>query len=305
MRDVIIIGGGPAGLTAALYSARAGLDTVIIEKAFAGGQMATTYSVENYPGFVEGINGAELAMKMEAHARQFGAEIMNETVKQVMPEGMIKTVKTENTVYQAKTVILAMGAYPNELGFEKEKMLRGRGVSYCATCDGAFYKDKTVAVVGGGNVAAEDALFLSRFCSKVYVIHRRESLRATGVIQEQMKKNNKIEFYWNTVVEDILGESQVTGLKLSNVKTHETREISVNGVFIAIGTSPDTELVKDKIEMNSAGYIITDDNMQTNLFGVYAAGDVREKLLKQIVTAVSDGAVAAYMAEKYITEFKW
>lgn len=305
MRDVIIIGGGPAGLTAALYSARAGLDTVVIEKAFAGGQMATTYSVENYPGFVEGINGAELAMKMEAHARQFGAEIMNETVKQIMPEGMIKTVKTENTVYQAKAVILAMGAYPNELGFEKEKMLRGRGVSYCATCDGAFYKDKTVAVVGGGNVAAEDALFLSRFCSKVYVIHRRESLRATDVIQGKMKKNNKIEFYWNTVVEDILGESQVTGLKLSNVKTHEKREISVNGVFIAIGTSPDTELVKDKIEMNSAGYIITDDNMQTNLFGVYAAGDVREKLLKQIVTAVSDGAVAAYMAEKYITEFKW
>lgn len=305
MHDVVIIGGGPAGLTAALYAARARLDIVLIEKAFFGGQMATTYLVENYPGFAESISGIDLAVKMESQAKRFGARFINEAVEDISLDGIIKTVRTEKAVYQAKTVILAMGAYPRELGLEKERALRGQGVSYCATCDGAFYRDKVVAVVGGGDTAAEDALFLTKFSSKVYMIHRRESLRATKILQDALQDNPKVEFCWNSTVEDIIGESEVTGLRLKNVKTGETKEIAVDGVFIAIGTTPNSGIVKDKVELNEAGYIITDENMQTNIFGVYAAGDIREKALRQVVTSVSDGAVAAYMAEKYIAENKW
>lgn len=305
MHDLIIAGGGPAGLTAALYAARAGLDTVIIERAFSGGQMATTYLVENYPGFAEPVSGIDLAMKMESQAKRFGARFINETVEDITLDGIIKAVRTEKAIYQAKTVILAMGAYPKELGLEKERALRGQGVSYCATCDGAFYRDKVVAVIGGGNTAAEDALFLTKFSSKVYVVHRRESLRATKILQDALQDNQKVEFCWNSTVEDIIGESEVTGLRLKDVKTGETKEIAVDGVFVAIGTVPNSGIVKDKVELNEAGYIITDENMQTNIFGVYAAGDIREKALRQVVTSVSDGAVAAYMAERYIAENRW
>ncbi|WP_094550715.1 thioredoxin-disulfide reductase [Petroclostridium xylanilyticum] len=305
MYDIIIIGGGAAGLTAGLYAGRGGLKALIIEKMFVGGQAATTYEVDNYPGFSERISGPDLMMKMEAHAKKFGTEIVYEDVIEVDVEGIKKTVKTNKNTYQAKALILAMGANPKELGLEKERKFRGAGVSYCATCDGAFYRDKVVAVVGGGDTAVEDALFLSRFCPKVYLIHRRDSLRAVKVLQDAAMANDKIEFIWNTTIEKILGEESVEGITIKNVKTNEVKDLNVDGLFIAIGVVPNSDLVKGKVETNEAGYIITDENMQTNKFGVFAAGDIREKILRQIVTAAADGAIATYAAERYINENRW
>lgn len=305
MYDVIIIGGGPAGFSSALYASRGKLNTLLIEREFSGGQMATTNEMENYPGFEDPISGPDLARRMENQAKRFGTKVVNEGVIDVELNQIIKTVKTRESIYQSKTVILCMGAYPRELGVPNEKELRGSGVSFCATCDGAFFKGMEVAVVGGGNTAAQDALFLTRFCNRVLLIHRRDNLKATKVIQDAVLSNKKIELIWNSTVKEIIGGSKVTGIRIKNVKTGEEKQVAINGVFVAIGNIPNTGLVKSKIETNEAGYIITDDNMQTNIFGVYAAGDIREKPLRQVITAASDGAVAAYMAEIYIRENSW
>ena len=302
MYDIIIVGAGAGGLTAGLYAGRGGLKTLIIEKMFSGGQAATTYEVDNYPGFDETIGGPDLMMKMEKHCKKFGAEIIYEDVVEIDVDHSIKKVKTNKNTYESKTIILAMGANPKELGLEKEREFRGTGVSYCATCDGAFYRDKNVAVIGGGDTAVEDALFLSKFCPKVYIIHRRDELRAVKVLQDAVFANDKIEIVWDSTVEKILGDHNVEGITVKNIKSGEIRDLSIEGLFIAIGVTPNSEMVKNKVEVNKNGYIITDDAMQTNKPGVYAVGDIREKYLRQIVTAAADGAIAAYAAERYIHE---
>lgn len=305
MYDVIIIGGGPAGFTAALYSARAKLNTLLIEKKFSGGQMATTGMMENYPGFEEPISGPELANRMENQAKRFGVKVVNEDVIDLALNTVVKTIKTKSNLYQAKAVILCMGAYPKELGLPGEGKYKNAGVSYCATCDGAFFQDRCVAVIGGGDTAAEDALYLSRFCSKVYVIHRRDSMRATKILQDALFNCKNVEFIWDAEVDDIYGKFDLEGLKVRNLKTGEIDDLKVDGIFIAVGNVPNTELVKGKIELNKTGYIVTDENMQTNMFGVFAAGDIREKPLRQVITAAADGATAAYIAEHYINENRW
>ncbi len=300
MHDVIIIGGGPAGYTAALYSARAGLDALVLEKMTPGGQMASTLSMENYPGFEEPIGGPDLALKMEKQARKFGAVVTFDTVVDLSLEGDIKIVKSEKNTYRSKTVILCMGASPKKLGLPKEDLLRGSGVSYCAVCDGALFKGHTVAVVGGGDTAAEDALYLSRFCPKVYLIHRRDRLRASKILQKELLNNKKVEFIWDSVVDELQGQFGVEGITVRNIKTGSTRTLDVSGLFVAIGLTPSTDLVKVKVTLDPDGYIVTDEKMQTNIPGVYAAGDIRSKILRQVITAASDGAVAAYSAEHYI-----
>lgn len=301
MHDVVIIGGGPAGYTAALYSARAGLDTLVLEKLAAGGQMASAYSMENYPGFEEPINGSDLALKMERQARRFGAVVMFDNVTELMLDEEVKIVKTENNSHQCKAVILCMGASPKTLGLPREDYFIGSGVSYCAVCDGALFKGRTVAVAGGGDTAAEDALYLSRFCPRVYLIHRRDKLRASRSLQKELYSSNKIEIIWNSVIEEIIGRYGVEGLRIRDLKTDESKELSAEGLFVAIGTTPNTSLVEGKVKLDDAGYIITDDKMQTNIPGVYAAGDIRSKYLRQVITAAADGAIAAYSAEHFIT----
>lgn len=300
MYDIIIIGGGPAGYTAAMYSARARLKTLVIEKMFSGGQMATTDFMENYPGFDEPIGGVELGLKMENQARKFGAEILNEEVTEILTEEKIKTVKTTLNIYQCKALILCMGASPKMLGLDKEEKLRGFGVSYCAVCDAAFYKNKVTAVVGGGDTAAEEALYLTKYSTKVYLIHRRDELRATRLLQEELFKNEKIEFLWDSEVVELIGDNKIEGIKVRNNKSEEYTTLEIQGLFIAIGLIPNNDLVKDKVKLSKYGYILTDENMQTNIQGVFAAGDVCEKPLRQVITAASDGAIAAYSAEKYI-----
>jgi thioredoxin reductase (NADPH) len=302
MNDVIIIGGGPAGYAAALYSARAQLDTLVIEKMFSGGQMATTDVMENYPGFEEPIGGSDLALKMEKQARKFGTVVLNDEVLELKLDSDIKVIKTKKETYECKAIILCMGASPKMLGLQNEDRFRGSGVSYCAVCDGAFFKGKTVAVVGGGDTAAEDALYLARFCPKIYIIHRKDKMRATKLLQNELFCNKKIEFYWNSVVEELLGKFGVEGLRIKNLKTNESSTVNVDGLFVAIGLNPNTSLVSGKIALNEAGYIITDEKMQTNVPGVFAAGDIREKYLRQVITAAADGASAAYTAEHYINE---
>jgi len=307
MFDVIIIGGGPAGIAAALYSARAKLKTLVLEKAYIGGQMATTTEVENYPGF-ESVGGSEMAEKMMNQARKFGALVHREEVVEMVLDTPVKKVVTSKNAYEAHTAILCMGASPRELGLPKEKELIGSGISYCATCDGAFFKEATVAVVGGGDTAAEDVLYLARFCNRIYLIHRRDTLRATKIIADLVLSHPKVVPVWDSVVEEIIGELNVEGVRVRNVKTGESKTFEVNGVFVAIGNVPNTELVQGKVLLAQGGYIRTDEAMrvwdpsQNILKGVFAAGDVREKILRQVVTAVSDGAAAAYSAEKYITE---
>ncbi len=305
MYDVIIIGGGPAGYSAALYSSRAKFDTLVIEKMFSGGQMATTDIVENYPGFEEPIGGSDLALRMEKQARKFGTVVLNDEVLELELDSKIKVVKTRKNTYECKTLILCMGAYPKMLGLDKEEAFRGAGVSYCAVCDGAFYKGKTVAVVGGGDTAAEDALYLARFCPKVYIIHRRDNLKATKILQDELCCNKKIEFIWDSVVDEILGQDGVEGLKIRNLKTDEASQLAVDGLFIAIGLNPNNSLINGKLQQNKDGYIVTDDKMQTSIPGVFAAGDIRQKFLRQVITAAADGATASYSAELYITENKW
>lgn len=299
--DVIIVGGGPAGYTAALYSSRANLKTLLIERFFSGGQMATTEIMENYPGFSEPINGLDLAMQMEAQAKRFGAEVVFDEVTDVELEGEIKTVTTAySSSFQGKTVILSMGASPRALGVKGEGTFKGRGVSYCATCDGALYKDMEVAIIGGGDTAVEDANYLARMCKKVYIIHRRDKLRATKVLQDKVFNNPKVEIIWDSVIDGILGNDTVEKLIVKNVKTDNLTTLDIEGVFVAIGSTPNAKLITDKVKMSDYGYILTDEYMRTNIPGVFACGDIREKPLRQVVTAASDGAIAAFFAEKHI-----
>ena len=298
--DVIIVGGGPAGFTAALYSARANLKTLLFERMFSGGQMATTEVMENYPGFENAINGMELAMKMENQAKKFGAEVIYDEVIEMELREKIKTVKTRQTVYSTKSVILAMGGSSRRLGIDQENRLMGRGVSYCATCDGSFYRDMTVAVIGGGDTAVEDAIYLSRMCKKVYLVHRRDSLRAVKSLQQEVFHNPKVEIIWDSVVEDIEGTEAVEALKIRNVKTEETSTVKIEGVFIAIGMNPNTKLVEGVVDLSESKHILTDENMNTNIPRVMACGDIREKNLRQVVTAAADGAIAAYSAERQV-----
>lgn len=298
--DVIIIGGGPGGYCAALYAARANLSTLVIEKFAPGGQMATTEIVENYPGFVDGINGFELGMQMKKGAERFGVKTKLSEVKSVELDKNPKVVHTAKDTFEAKTVILALGAFPRELGLENEGILRGRGVSYCATCDGMFYRDKTVVIVGGGNTAVADAIFLAKICKKVYLVHRRDELRASKTYMESLEKTENIEFLWSSEVVEILADEFVTGVKVKSRKDESIREIACDGIFVAIGNIPNTDLIKGQVELDEAGYVLADETTKTNIPGVFAVGDMRQKPLRQIVTAVSDGAVASKYAEEYI-----
>ncbi len=304
MYDIIIIGGGPAGLTAGLYTSRARLKSLLIEKGFTGGQVMTTEWIENYPGFEDGISGAELSQKMEKQATKFGLEIMQGSVTSAVMNGKTKKVILEDgTEYEAKSIILATGSNPRPLKINGEEEFRGRGVSYCATCDGAFFRESELAVIGGGDSAVEEGIFLTKFAKKVYIVHRRDELRATKVVQERAFENPKIEMVWDSVPEEIVGDATgVTTLKIKNVKTDEISELNVQGVFIYIGYNPNIDPVKDIISVNDSDYVVADENMATSGNGIFVAGDVRAKPLKQIATAVGDGATAAISAEKYIEE---
>ena len=299
--DVIVIGGGPGGYTAALYAARANLSVAILEKLSPGGQMGTTDVIDNYPGFPQGVNGFELAMQMKEGAERFGAQTQLAEVTQVELAGQVKTVHTSGGDYQARTVVLATGAHPRELGLPGERELRGRGVSYCATCDGMFYRGKTVVVVGGGNTAVSDVLYLSRLCEKVYLVHRRDTLRASKVYLDPLQKAENVEFVWDSEVKQLLRDQAVTGVRVRNKKTGEERDIPCAGVFVAVGYLPNTQLYRGQVELDEAGYVLADETTQTNLPGVFAVGDLRKKPLRQVVTAASDGAVAAHFIEEYFS----
>lgn len=300
--DMIIIGGGPGGYTAALYGARAGLDTIVLEKLSAGGQMALTSQIDNYPGFEDGIDGFTLGEKMQAGAERFGAKTAYAEVSSVDLNSVPKVIKTSEGTFYGHTVVFATGASPRELGIAGEKEMIGRGVNYCAACDGMFYKGKTVVVVGGGNSAVADALQLSRICEKVILVHRRDSLRATKIYHEPLIKNQNIEFRWNSTVTEFLSDGKLTGIKIKDVNSGEESTIDCDGIFISVGRKPATELVKEQLHLDASGYIIADESTKTNIPGVYAIGDVRTKKLRQIVTAVADGAIAAHEAEEYLAE---
>ena len=296
--DVAVIGGGPGGYTAALYCARSGYSVIVLEKLSPGGQMATTGQVDNYPGFDEGIDGFELGEKMQKGAERFGVETAFVNVTEVKLDGDVKIITTSKGEIEARAVVLATGASPRELGLAEEKMLRGRGVAYCATCDGMMYKGKTVVVVGGGNSAAADALYLSKICKKVYLVHRWDSLRASRIYLEPLK-NSGIEFVWNSRVTEILHDKKVSGVMVTN-NDGSVKEIACDGVFAAIGRVPDTGLFEGQVEMDKQGYLIADETTRTNLPGVFAVGDARTKPLRQIVTAAADGAVASHYIEEYL-----
>jgi len=303
-REVIIIGSGPAGLTAAIYTARANLKPLVFEGLKAGGQLMITTEVENYPGFSEGINGPELIEELRGQAERFGAELEAEDVTKVELSGDKKIIWVDDDAYEAETVIIATGATANLLGLENESRLMGRGVSACATCDGFFFKDKIIAVIGGGDSAMEEATFLTRFASKVYLIHRRDQFRASKIMIQKAEENPKIEFIMDTVPEDILGDEKVTGLKLKNKKTGEISELDVSGVFMAIGHTPSTELFKGILDIDEKGYIITAENKNqltaTNIPGVFACGDVQDSNYRQAITAAGSGCMAALDAERYL-----
>lgn len=298
--DIIIVGAGPAGLTAALYSARSKLKTLYIEKLSTGGQAATTDEIENYPGFPQGITGPELSVKMEEQAKRFGAERLAAKVQEMKVVGDERIIITNKGEFSAKVVIIAAGAAPKLLGCPGELKLRARGVSYCATCDAAFYEGAKVMVVGGGDSAVEEANYLTKFADKVTLVHRRNSLRATKVVQDRALANPKLEILWNTTVDSIEGDDIVEKVVLKDVPTGAKREMAIDGVFIYVGLEPNTDWLDGQVETDEHGYIKTDENMRTNLPGVYGIGDVRTKLLRQVVTAAADGAIAAFHAEKYI-----
>lgn len=298
--DVIIIGGGPAGMSAAIYSSRARLKTLIIEKAGCGGQIAITDHLENYPGFETGINGFELAVKMQTQATTFGSEITYGEVLSVEVEGNIKKVVLQDKVFETKTIIIASGAAFKKLNVPGEEEFIGKGVSYCATCDGPFFRNKEIAVVGGGDSALQEALYLTKFASKVNLIHRRNEFRAAKILQEKVLANEKIIVILDSVVEEICGTQMLDSLKVKNVKTGSVINLAVNGVFLFVGWQPNTKFLENsKINLDS-GYIVTDENMRTNIDGVFACGDVRKKQLRQVVTAASDGAISAISAQHYI-----
>ena len=300
MYDTVIIGGGPAGYTAALYAARGGLDTVLIERMSAGGQMALTGDIDNYPGFEEGIDGFTLGMKMQQGAERFGAKTEYAEVTSVDFSKPVKRIETTSGTFLSRTVIIAAGANPRELGIADEQALIGKGVHYCAHCDGRFYKGKTVAVIGGGNSAAADAMYLSRLAEKVYVIHRRDALRAERVYHEPLMKAENVEFVWDSRVSEFITDTRVKGIKVKNVKTEKETEVFCDGVFVSIGRKPATDFLKGSIELDENGYIVADESTRTSAEGVFAAGDIRTKALRQVVTAAADGAVAAHYAEEYI-----
>ena len=298
--DMVIVGGGPGGYTAALYAARAGLDTLVLEKLSAGGQMALTHQIDNYPGFEDGVDGFSLGENMQRQAERFGAKSEYAEVTRLDLAASPKVLETSEGVFYGKTVVLAPGAVPRELGVAQEAELTGRGVAYCAACDGMFYKGLTVAVVGGGNSAAADALLLSRIAKKVILVHRRDTLRATKIYHQPLLDKENVEFRWNSTVTELLYGGKLTGVRLKNVLTGEESTLDCDGVFISIGRKPVTGLVKGQLELDPGGYIIADETTRTSIPGVYAVGDVRAKPLRQVVTAVADGAVAVHMAEEYL-----
>jgi len=300
--DMIIIGGGPGGYTAALYAARAGLDVLLLERLAAGGQMALTHQIDNYPGFEDGIDGFLLADKMKKQAERFGAKSKYAEVLRVDLNAQPRAVETAKETYYGKTVVLASGANPRELGVAKEKELVGRGVAYCASCDGMFYRGKTVVVVGGGNTAAADALHLSRIAKKVILVHRRDTLRATKVYHEPLMKAENVEFRWNSTVTELLHEEMITGFRLRDVNTGEESTVSCDGVFISVGRRPATEFLGNQIALDAGGYIVAGEDTKTGIPGVYAVGDIRTKEVRQVVTAVADGAVAVHAAEEFLAE---
>ena len=299
--DMIVVGGGPGGYTAALYAARSGLDVLVLEKLSAGGQMALTETIENYPGFAEGVGGFELAEIMQRQAERFGAKSEYAEVEKMELSASPKVLYTSAGTFYAKTVVLATGANPRKLGVAGEDELVGRGVAYCASCDGMFYKDKTVVVVGGGNTAAEDALILSRIAKKVILVHRRDTLRATKVYHQPLMQTGNVEFRWNSVITELLHDEKLTGVRLENVNTGEQELLPCDGVFVSVGRVPVTELVQGQLELDAGGYVVADETTATSIPGVYAVGDVRTKQLRQVVTAVADGAVAVHQAEQYLT----
>lgn len=298
--DMIIIGGGPAGYTAALYGARAGLSTLVMEKMAVGGQMALTDKIDNYPGFEDGIEGLSLGEKMKNEAERSGARTVFATVLSADLKSDPKVIKTSDDIFYGRTVVIATGAEPRELGVAMEKELVGRGVSYCATCDGMFFKGKTVVVVGGGNTAAADILLLSRVASKVFVVHRRDTMRASKTYHETLMKAENVEFCWDSQVTGILSDDKVTGVRIKNINTGDERKLSCDGIFVAIGRKPASELAAGQLDLDERGYVITDESTKTNIPGVFAAGDVRTKVLRQVITAASDGAMAAHYAEEYL-----
>ena len=300
VHDMVIVGGGPGGYTAALYAARAGLDVVLLEKMSAGGQMALTHQIDNYPGFEDGVDGFELGDKMKRQAERFGAKTENAEVQRVDLEASPKVVASSAGTFYGRTVVFATGANPRKLGLPEEDALLGRGVAYCAACDGMFYKGKTVVVVGGGNSAAADALLLSRVASKVIVVHRRDTLRATKVYHQPLMEAENVEFRWNSTVAELLHGEKVTGVRLRNNVTGEMTEVACDGVFVSVGRAPASWMVKDQLALDESGYIIAGEDTATSIPGVYAVGDVRTKQLRQVVTAVADGAVAVHMAEEYL-----
>ena len=298
--DMIIVGGGPGGYTAALYAARAGLDTLVLEKLSAGGQMALTQQIDNYPGFEDSVDGFTLAEKMQVQAERFGARTEYAQVERLDLTASPKVLETSEGTFLGKTVVLATGADPRKLGVDHEEALVGRGVAYCAACDGMFYKGKTVVVVGGGNSAAADALLLSRIAKKVILVHRRDALRATKIYHKPLKQAKNLEFRWNSAVTALVYGDRLTGVQLKDVNSGTVSHLDCDGLFISVGRTPVTELVRGQLELDPGGYILAGETTETNIPGVFAVGDVRTKRLRQVVTAVSDGAVAVHMAEEYL-----
>lgn len=301
--DMIVVGGGPGGYTAALYAARAGMQVAVVEKLAAGGQMAQTHQVDNYPGFEDGIDGIDLADKMQDQAHRFGAETIYAQVEHLELEAVPKTVHTDQGDYFAKTVVIATGANPRKLGLPMEQEFTGRGVHYCAACDGMFYRGNTVVVVGGGNTAAADALALSRIAQKVYVVHRRDTLRATKLYHKPLLEAKNVEFLWNSAITALEGDGRLSGVVVKDLQNGQERFLEVNGLFVSIGRVPATALVEGQLQLDQAGYIQAGENTESSLPGVYAVGDVRSKQVRQIVTAVADGAVAAHAAESYLAQY--
>ena len=298
--DMVILGGGPGGYTAALYAARAGLDTILLEKLSAGGQMALTSQIDNYPGFEEGIDGYVLAEKMQAGAERFGAKTELAEVLSVDLKGEVKIIETSEGMFYGRTVVIATGASPRHLGIPGEQELVGRGVGYCAHCDGMFYRGKTVVVAGGGNSAAADAMLLSRICEKVIVVHRRDTLRATKVYHKPLMEARNVEFRWNSQIVELEQNGKLTGIKIRDVHSGDEQVISCDGLFVSIGRTPSSSLFAGQLQLDDNGYIMADESTETNIPGVFAVGDVRTKALRQIITAASDGANAAHHAEEYL-----
>ncbi|MGI6327756.1 MAG: thioredoxin-disulfide reductase [Dethiobacteria bacterium] len=297
--DLVILGAGPAGLTAAIYAGRANLSTLVLEHMVAGGEIAATDQLENYPGFPQGISGAEFGQLLEQQAVRFGAEIISAAIDEVDAEGDVKRVSTSRGDFYSRTIILATGTSPRLLGVPGEEKYRGRGISFCATCDGFFFREKKVAVVGGGDSAVKEALYLTRFAREVVLIHRRDELRAVSALQKQILGHPKVKFLWDTVVKEFKGNQNLTTLIIKNVKDSTTAELPVDGVFLYVGRIPNTSFLKG-VEKDPQGYIITSEEMETPVPGLFAAGDVRRKFLRQVITAAADGAVAAMMAVRHL-----